>query len=185
MEPAHTRIKPAHTRIKPAHPHIKPAHTRIYDQPYIERGRLGEIEEERARESERERARARAEAPRLLASRRYFAPGLARSTHPTPSEGPRTQLHPKGVSKGDRPVVAQVEPTCARALCMGRAHVSTPQTRARGTGASGAKGAAGCPAQAGRRGGRGSRSSPAGAGDSPPSQRRPQTGKCLCLAFAS
>ena len=44
-------------------------------------------ERERARESERERARARAEAPRLLASRRYFAPGLARSTHPTPSEG--------------------------------------------------------------------------------------------------
>jgi len=99
MEPAHTRIKPAHTRIKPAHPHIKPAHTRIYDQPYIERGRLGEIEEERARESERERERAResesggataARVPPLLCTRPcalHTPNSIRRSTHPTPSEG--------------------------------------------------------------------------------------------------
>ena len=63
--------------------------------------------------------------------RRYFAPGRC-AFQCTPRQR-------KGVSKGARPVVAQIEPTGARALCVGRAHVSTPPTRARGTGASGSE----------------------------------------------
>jgi hypothetical protein len=93
-------------------------------------GREGERESARAHEPARERmrargAKARAEAPRL---RRVAAATVDRDVARAPHAIAR-------VSKGARPVVAQVEPTGDRVLCVGRAHVSTQPTRARGTGA--------------------------------------------------